>query len=179
MTCIVGVVHKGRVYMGADSAGSNGWQTRPVQHPKIFKSGDFLIGYTESFRMGQLLEETLSIARQQVNEDDFTYLVRVFLEGVRATFKEYGFTRVTEGQETGGTFLIGYHGHLYTVQNDFSLIEHFEFDAVGCGEPYALAALKALEDLPPKKRIKKALKIAASFAEGVCAPYIILKEDSK
>jgi hypothetical protein len=55
MTCIVGIVENGKVYMGGDAAGVNGYSVRVRKDPKLFKVGEFLFGYTSSFRMGQLL----------------------------------------------------------------------------------------------------------------------------
>ena len=59
MTCIVGIEHGGKVYIGGDSAGSDGHHLVIMAEPKVFKRGRFLIGYTTSFRMGQLLQHTL------------------------------------------------------------------------------------------------------------------------
>ena len=56
MTCIVGVVDKGIVHMAGDKLGSNGFTKGISVRPKVFHNGDFLVGYTTSFYMGQLLE---------------------------------------------------------------------------------------------------------------------------
>ena len=63
MTCIVGVVDNGKVYMGGDSAGVGGLCIETRKQPKVFRNGDFLIGYTDSFRMGQLLQYKMSPPR--------------------------------------------------------------------------------------------------------------------
>lgn len=55
MTCVVGLVDKGTVYIGVDSAAVQGWTRRKSRVAKVFHRGPFLIGYTTSFRMGQLL----------------------------------------------------------------------------------------------------------------------------
>lgn len=172
MTCIVGVEYQGKVYIGGDSAASDGWQTRAIAHPKIFRLGEFVIGYTTSFRMGQLLQYKLALTPQQENQADDVYLVVEFAERVRSLLREHGFARVDSNQEAGGFFLMGYRGRLYTVQDDYSILTYRDgFAAVGCGGHYALAALKALEDLPPKKRLLKSLQITAHFADGVLAPF--------
>lgn len=56
MTCIVGVTHKGRVYMGGDSAGVSGLDLTVRKDQKVFRNGEFAIGFTSSFRMGQILQ---------------------------------------------------------------------------------------------------------------------------
>jgi 20S proteasome alpha/beta subunit len=45
MTCIVGVEYNNKVYMGSDSCGSNDFAKISIDAPKIFLSGDVLIGY--------------------------------------------------------------------------------------------------------------------------------------
>ena len=59
MTCIIGLVADGRVYLGGDSAAVHGWTRRRTRLRKVFRKGPFLVGYTTSFRMGQLLEHQL------------------------------------------------------------------------------------------------------------------------
>jgi len=54
MTCIAGFVNKNEVWIGGDSAGVAGYNLRIRKDTKVFKvNGRFLIGYTNSFRMGQ------------------------------------------------------------------------------------------------------------------------------
>ena len=45
MTCVVGLVQKGRVYLGVDSAAVQGWTRRASQVSKVFRRGPFLIGF--------------------------------------------------------------------------------------------------------------------------------------
>ena len=90
MTCIVGLVQKGTVYIGADSASVSGWTSRVTRLPKVFRRGPFLIGYTTSFRMGQLLEHALAVPPQGDESDDMRFMVTTFVESVRALLKERG-----------------------------------------------------------------------------------------
>lgn len=41
MTCIVGLVNKGKVFIGADSLGSDGFTQQVRKEPKVFRNGDF------------------------------------------------------------------------------------------------------------------------------------------
>jgi 20S proteasome alpha/beta subunit len=55
MTCIVGFAGKEKVYMGADSCGSNGHNYAIYKRPKLFKIKDrFIIGCTGTFRLKAL-----------------------------------------------------------------------------------------------------------------------------
>ena len=50
------MTYKGKVYIGADSLGSNGFTQSIRKESKVFKNGEFLIGCTSSFRMIDLLK---------------------------------------------------------------------------------------------------------------------------
>lgn len=51
MTAIVGLVEKGNVYIGGDSAGVAGLSISIRGDEKVFKVGPFIMGFTSSFRM--------------------------------------------------------------------------------------------------------------------------------
>ena len=93
MTCIVGVVDKGKIHMGGDSCGSSmhSWQT--VGNPKVFKVQNFLIGCTSSFRMIDLLAHNLNVSRSHPDDSDDKFMRTAFIEGVRACLKKGGFTK--------------------------------------------------------------------------------------
>lgn len=55
MTCIVGLVDGDRVILGGDSAGIAGWHLQLRADEKVFRNGPYAIGFTTSFRMGQIL----------------------------------------------------------------------------------------------------------------------------
>lgn len=174
MTCVVGLVNKGTVYIGVDSAAVQGWTRRTSHVPKVFRRGPFLLGYTTSFRMGQLLEHHLAVPEQAEGQDDMAFMVTEFIEKVRALLKEKGFSKVEQNTEKGGQFLVGYRGQLYTVESDFQVGKHGEgYEAVGSGADFALGAMHALPHLPPTRRIRKALEVAAHFNMGVSAPFTI------
>lgn len=174
MTCVVGLVDKKTVYIGADSASVSGWTSRITRLPKVFRRGPFLIGYTTSFRMGQLLEHALEVPLQGAETNDRRYMVTVFAETVRALLKERGVAKIEANTESGGQFLVGYRGHLYSVQSDFQVNEMADgFDAVGSGAEYALGALAALRTMKPLPRLKRALEISAHFNMGVSPPFFL------
>lgn len=174
MTCIVGLVDRKTVYIGADSASVAGWTRRVTRLPKVFRRGPFLIGYTTSFRMGQLLEHSLAVPPQGPERDDMRYMVTVFAEHVRALLKERGVAKIEANAESGGQFLVGYRARLYSVQTDFQVNEMSDgFDAVGSGAEYALGALSALRGTSPVLRLKRALEISSHFNMGVSPPFFV------
>ncbi len=173
MTCIVGLEHKGKVYMGADSAAVND-HLYSMSNPKLFRLGPFLIGFTSSWRMGQLIQHQLGDVAIQTTKDDLDYLVSHFIEPVRACLKDYGCAKIENNEETGGTFIVAYKQKVYTVWSDFSILRNVSGIAcIGAGREFAYGAMTALVDMPSKKRIHKALTITASMSPWVGPPFHI------
>lgn len=180
MTCIAGIEVNGAIYMGGDSAAVGGWDITPSRLRKVFIKGDFVIGYTTSFRMGQLLQYHLVVRKQKDGEDDLRYMVVAFVEAVRECLKEGGFTKVSDEREAGGKFLVGYKGKLYCIESDFQVnSDRRGLMAVGVGSDYALGNLWAVRGLLPVERVKAALECAGNFSIGVCSPYYIECLESK
>src|ERR1700688_1056035 len=129
MTCICGLIDKGDVYIGGDSAGISGTSLAIRSDEKVFANGPFIMGFTTSFRMGQLLRYKFSAPTQTNLQNDMEYMVCSFIDAARHCFSQNGFgdKEATEG----GTFLVGYNGKLYTVGNDYQVgIPAHDFDAV-------------------------------------------------
>jgi len=179
MTCIVGWVENGKVCMGADSAGISGWQKTLRKDPKVFRNGEFLIGFTSSFRMGQLIRYSFTPPVQD-GEDSFEYLATKWVNALRECLKQGGFATLKDSVETGGTLLVGYRGRLFRVDDDYQVGEsQYPFDAVGSGAQVALGACYALfmagmvptPPLPLQARVLKALQAASCFNIGVSDPF--------
>lgn len=171
MTCIIAIEHDNKVYMGADSSSNSNWDQQVTSLSKVFITGNFIIGYTSSFRMGQLLEYNLDVPEQK-KEEDLRYLVTQFVPAVRECLKLGGFTRIEWNQESGGSFIVGYKGKAYKVFSDFQINRMAAgYAAVGTGEQYALGALATMKIANPEASIKKALEVAGQFCSAVCGPY--------
>lgn len=172
MTCIVAVAKNGNVWMGADSAGVGGLSLRMRNDPKIYRVGKFLFGFTSSFRMGQLLGYKFN-PPEQVSMSVEQYMATVFIDELRKTLKDGGFSKTDNGVESGGTFLVGYRGRIFKVYDDFQVAEAIEpYDACGCGEDIAFGALFASRDMSPGDRVHLALEAAERFSAGVRSPFI-------
>jgi ATP-dependent protease HslVU (ClpYQ) peptidase subunit len=178
MTCIVGIAHEGKVFMGGDSCGSSyNWQQ--VGNPKVFVvDGKFLIGCTTSFRMIDLLRFELKVEDQKTDMSDDEFIRTVFIRAVRACFKEHGWLEKESGKNEGGNFLVGYKGTLYEVQDDFSVLNSpKEGMSVGSGTSAARGSLYTTrEEKDAEARVTKALEAAEAVATGVRAPFIVLSK---
>lgn len=182
-TCIVGIEHEGHVYIGGDSAGVKGLSIQTRRDEKVFKNEDFVMGFTSSFRMGQVLRYAFVPPEHSPRKDDMEYLVTDFIDAVREAYKESGFMSKDEesnSAESGGTFLLGYKGNLYIVDDDFQVGQtHDGYAAVGCGSDLALGSLYTSSFSDPVERMEVALKAAAHFSAGVRGPfnYVSTKHD--
>jgi hypothetical protein len=176
MTCIVGLVDRGSVYIGGDSAGVAGLHLSLNAAPKVFQNGPFLMGYTSSFRMGQLLQYAFDPPVRTVSQDVYAYMVTTFVDSVRECLKGGGYARKNNEEEEGGTFLVGYEGRLFTIEDDYQVHETVGgYHAVGCGAPYALGSMHVTGYMTPEHRIRMALETSAHFSAGVRAPFTVLK----
>jgi len=178
MTCVIGLVHQEKIYIGADSAGVDSDLSLVARDdPKVFRNGDFVIGFTSSFRMGQILRFKFKPPQRYEGTIDYEYMVTEFVDEVRNCLKDGGFARVKENQESGGTFMVGYRKSLYTIFDDFQVgINRCGFAACGCGQMLALGAMAANAHLTdPEARILNALEIAEMFNAGVRRPFHIEK----
>jgi len=174
MTCIVGVIDNGKIYMGGDSAGIGGYSLTVRADAKVFIKDNLLMGFTSSFRMGQLLRYNLEIPNYHKNIDVFEYMVTVFVPAVRTCLKDGGYAKKKDEAESGGTFLVGYKKRLFVIAEDYQVGEsQLSFNAVGCGRDIALGGLFVNKHLKPEERIIQALEAAEQFSIGVRRPFKI------
>lgn len=180
MTCIAGIVHKGSIWMGADSAGADDKSSLIVRaDKKVFTNGPFLMGFTSSFRMGQLLAHAFCPPNPPKHDDPdlMKFMVVDFINSVRECLKAGGLAERKDEVESAGTFLVGYGSRLFKVESDYQVGESVHgFDACGCGEDLALGSLFSTKTMTnPKKRLGLALTAAESFSAGVRSPFHILE----
>ena len=176
-TCIVGLVYGPDVYIGGDSAGvREDYQITTRRDEKVFRAGEMIFGFTTSFRMGQILRYSFSAPKQAVGQSDMEYLCGSWIDAVIAAMKDKGYAKVKENEVSGGAFLIGFHGSLYFVQDDFQVGSTVEpYFAVGCGAQFALGALRVLEgrQMDANGLVIAALEAAEHFSCAVRRPFVI------
>lgn len=183
MTCIVGYVDRDYIYMGADSIGSNGQFGKARKDSKLFTklvSNEYmLIGYTSSFRMGQLLK--WKFTPPEINDMNVEkYMNTLFIDEVIKCFTDNGYGRIDSNVKSGGTFLVAFKGKLFEIEDDYQVCEwNSPFGACGCGYLTARGAMEALKkydkEIEPQKLLKIALEVTASNMVNVCGPFHIMK----
>ncbi|HEY3924370.1 MAG TPA: hypothetical protein VGL75_07395 [Acidothermaceae bacterium] len=176
MTCIVGVVDGDHVLIGGDSAGVGGWDLTVRSDTKVFRVGPYVMGFTASFRMGQLLRYSLRPPEPSGWDVD-RFMATAFIDSVRQCLKAGGYARAKDGGEQGGTFLVAIGGLLYVIYEDYQIGRSEDgYIAVGCGRDYALGALHAttIPRTEAHTRIEIALEAAAHHSAGVSGPFTIM-----
>lgn len=179
MTCIVGLVDNGKVFIGGDSAGSNNWQLTIRKDAKVFRNGDFLIGAGTSFRMIQLLRYAFTppVYEKPIEDNpDYLacYMATSFVDGIRECLKSGGFAKKETEQESGGCFLVGFQGKLFCIQDDYQVEETLcGYNAIGDGDDIARGSLYATQGLQPNERVLMALQAAQYHCTSVSAPFTI------
>lgn len=140
MTVVVGVRGKDGVVLAADTAGTAGYDQREREDGKTFVLSPLVaIGFTTSYRMGQILRYDLSLPKLPLGSDEYEWAVKDFVPAARAVLKSGGFAKVSEGVERGGTFLLAVRNRLFAVEDDFQVAE----DSVPwatCGSGGSIAA---------------------------------------
>lgn len=182
MTCIAGLVHNGAVYLGGDSAGVAGSSLTRRADVKVFRNGDFVFGFTSSFRMGQLLHHAFAPPVPKAGEDLERFMSTRFVDAVRECLKKGGFAREVNDRELGGTFLVGYKDRLFCIASDYQVGETLDqYDAVGAGEDIAKGALYVLHgaDIHPEDKLRIALEAAERWSGAVCAPFHFVSTERK
>lgn len=179
MTAIAAIVQDGRVLIGGDSAGVDGHELVVRADAKVFTTGPYVFGFTSSFRMGQLIR--YAFEPPEPGPDLSRFMVTGFVDALRECLKDGGWATKENEQESGGTFLVGVHGRLFGVEDDYQVAEPAdEFAAVGCGAHLALGALYATRDLglTPQDRLERALQAAERFSSCVRGPFTFAAAES-
>lgn len=173
MTCIVGLEHDGVVTIGGDAAAVEESRLSTYSEPKVFFVGPYLIGFCDSFRMGQLLRYRLKVPKQ-TTDDDMEHMCTVFVDAVRKCFHQGGFAKTTESEEAGGVFLVALNNRLYSIDSDYHVgHSRLGYDAIGCGDLIALGSM-ASSTGTANYRVRLALHAAATHSTSVAPPFTLL-----
>ncbi len=179
MTCIVGVEHRGRVWIGGDSAGTaSNMHQRVRKDPKVIVRGEYIMGFCGSFRLGDLLKHTLTLPVPTRGTDVVAFMVNNFVTSLRECLDEENKNIVGSEEKLQPYFLVGLRGKLFNIQGDYQIGQPAAgFDAVGSGADIAIGAMHASSNLlGPERRIKRALEASALNNAAVRPPFVILKK---
>lgn len=159
MTCIVGLVDNGKVYIGGDSAAITDQAIEVRANKKIFRKPGCLFGFTGSFRIGQLLEHFAMLPKPEGE------LMQHMVTKLVPAVKDIAGDSMHE-------LIVGCDGRLFKIDSDYAVAEYGDYVAAGGGEAYALGRLHGCSGTP-EERILAALEAAQAHCAGVRAPFHI------
>jgi ATP-dependent protease HslVU (ClpYQ) peptidase subunit len=99
------------------------------------------------------------------------YIACEVVPAIRAAIKEHGDLSDMEDL----AIMIGYAGHLFVLDENLSISDIDEYEAIGVGAKYALGYMyaKAAEAEYPEYAISDALECASHFCFGCSGPFVI------
>jgi hypothetical protein len=190
MTCIVGLVENGIVYMGGDSAACDDSSLNIIRGSKVFKKGEFLFGISGNPRMSDILRYNFEIPYKLDDDQDILeYMHRYFIPDLKGCLSENGvLIKQDEIVSSDSWVMIGYQGRLFILQSYFHLSESLlNYNALGSGMDAALGCLYGVENLmnramgsawilkaTPEEKLKLALRASEKFNCNVKGPFTIL-----
>jgi 20S proteasome alpha/beta subunit len=143
VTVIVGIETDDGVVLGADRSCT--WpdlnQIATYSYPKLFEYGPFLIGGCGSPRSMDLLRGC-SAGDDWKPERAVHYLANAYR---KALIDGGGIAKWDDGTDKGDSMLVAYAGQLYRIDDQFDVLQLADrYDAIGCGAPFALGALRIM-----------------------------------
>lgn len=176
MTCILAFIDNDGVgHMAGDSSGFD-----PTYHSKlelttakIFKKSEFIIGYTTSFRMGQIIQHSFDPpCLQNVGNTDqemMKYMVVDFVSKLRSCYESNNYINDSKIPKSGNILVI-VRGRLYEISSDWSVFNTpSNINAVGSGAFQAIAAFKVFDrycDMPIEQKMFNTINIVSE--QNIC-----------
>lgn len=175
MTCVAALVHNDRVFMGGDSASTDGSDLIIRDDEKVFFNGEYLIGCAGSFRVRDIARYGFSPPIWDHISDIMQLMTVRFIGSLRQALTDQGVEMKDGDDDPGSAMLVAIDGYLFRIESDFQVgISIDGYDAVGSGAGPARGALFATKRYGPKHRITSALEAAQRHSAGVREPFHIL-----
>jgi len=187
MTCIVALSVGNKVYLGGDSAASDEKSGLLLQtnDPKVFRAGQYGIGFVDSFRMGQILQYnwTPPLYKPSAGFKNLDKFMRTkFVQSIKEAYQEHGYGKFgtnTEDGDEGGIIIIAVQktGRIFIMDIDYHISEvDVDYLAEGSGQQVALGSLFSTTTVKtPRKRVRMALEAAQKFIMSVRGPFTIIE----
>lgn len=166
MTCIVGVEHGGRVFIGADSLSSCGGMVTQLHEPKVFRCGSLLVGVAGSMAWALTVRHHLSVRLPR--GDLAGYMIATLRGKLEELWDDHHGDSDYESE-----LLLGARGQLYAVDTTFTPYRAAEgYASIGSGGDVARGALAVLRG-DPTQRLTAALEAAERHVPTVRRPWLI------
>ena len=175
MTVIVALKENGVVYMGGDSAGTSEHRISVRKDAKVKKIGNILIGFSGSFRAGQIISRDFKCPTRGKKQSLQAFMSTTFINSFLDSLADNDY--IPPHDNTGVDILIAIEGKIFSILSDCQIEEVYShYNAIGSGADSALGALYATNKLgiPPITRVKLCLSASAQFCNQVRRPFHII-----
>ena len=170
MTCIVGIVDDGIVYIGGDRGASDGSAIVSLATPKVYIRDEWIFGYAGSLGICQKMQ-IINIPILEEDDDPFIILRMDIVDAFKAMIDAQG---ITLNEDNDTDILIGCRGRLFEFSpSDWSVAE-IKQTAIGSGGNFALGSLHTSIDADPIDRIGIALGAAITYSPSCQGPIDII-----
>jgi ATP-dependent protease HslVU (ClpYQ) peptidase subunit len=178
MTTIIGIEHKDRCFIVADSRTTDA-DGKIYSHPevkKISENGSFLIagsGETLPCDIAQHIWEP-PVPTKQDKEDLYHFMISKAMPSLRKCMTDNGYKFNDDIDEIRFQFIMAVGGEIFDVDQELSISKSADgVYAAGSGAPYALGALHAGADA------YEAMEIASKLTAFTAGPYISKEQPKK
>lgn len=175
--------------MGADSRTGNSQYTLTMKDPKVFRADlaedPIVLGISGSHR---LLAIARSVKFPPIEGDLIPWIEQHVVDVLREKLKSTGYLKKKDEVEEVGsrsTILVGAKGRIFSVWEDFSVVEQSDpYMAIGSGMYFALGALAYMHATRPRslsgsEPILAALKAAAKHSAFVGEPFHVISTSER
>jgi ATP-dependent protease HslVU (ClpYQ) peptidase subunit len=181
MTCIVGLVESGDVWLGGDGMVSVGDAKTPCHAPKVFPVGTLLMAVSGQPRIAQILAHRFELP-ERGTDDVFAWLCRDVVTAMWARFEELEALQIDKDDDcktAKSSILVAYEGRLFWIDGLGGVYEtQCAFECCGTGGDVASGYLLGNTTDPPEQRIFGALRAAAELLISVGPPFHVMKLDA-
>ena len=189
MTCIIGIIEDGIVYMGGDSAACDDSSLIIIRGSKVFQKDNFLFGVSGNPRMSDVLRYNFEIPPKEKKQDILEYMHQEFIPELKESMFQNGVLEKRDEvvSSNDAWVMIGIEGRLFILESRFHLSESIlDYNALGSGMDAALGCLYGLNDLMeaekivklrPRIKIEIALRASEQFNCNVNGPFTIISTD--
>ena len=182
MTCIVALrVPQHCVWIAGDSGAFKEDEISQRVNEKVFYNGDFLIGFSGSFRVGQLIRYSFMPPPVKFPGDIMKYFVIDFVDALKDCLRSKGNLKTNEaGEEIHDCdIIVGYKDKVVSIESDFNIGDPLDnYMAIGSGALYALGAITVLDELSnitAEQKVLKALFASEKYSPSVLQPFVCLR----
>jgi len=171
VTCIVGIVDKGSIFLGGDRGVSDDSSILSMLQPKVSIKDGWIYGYAGSLGNGQLFDFI-----DLPTIDDTSDIYMVLRMDIVETYKSILDTHGSDKSEDGTDFIIGCRGRLFEFNTEDWGVAEISEVAIGSGGNFALGSLYTSKELEsnPHIRVTYAINAAITYSPTCQGPIDIV-----